>query len=268
MKIVGVVQARTGSTRLPRKILLPAGGRPLLQRMLERVLEAKELDAVVVATTRLGSDSSIRALSDALGIGCISGDESDLLDRHLQAARVTDAEAVVKIPSDCPLIDPRVIDQVVGFYRRHSRDYDFVSNLHPASWPDGNDVEVLPRRILEVAWAEARRPFQREHTTPFVWDQPGRFRIGNVRWETGLDLAATHRLTLDYEEDYRVIAAVFEALHRPDRPVFSVEEIVAFLDANPELRALNARHAGTAWTDHHVGELRTLGGPALPGEGA
>jgi spore coat polysaccharide biosynthesis protein SpsF len=259
VKVVAVIQARTGSTRLPRKVLMPAGGRPLLQRMLERVQEARELDAVVVATTRLGGDASIRALSDAIGIDCISGDANDLLDRHLQAARATDADAVVKIPSDCPLVDPRVIDQVVGFFRRQRSRYDFVSNLHPPSWPDGNDVEVIPRAILEHAWAEARRPFQREHTTPFLWDQPERFRIGNVRWDAGVDLSATHRLTLDYEEDYRVIATVFEALHQPKAPPFSVEEIVRFLDTHPEVKAINARYAGTAWTDHHLGDLRTLG---------
>jgi spore coat polysaccharide biosynthesis protein SpsF len=258
VKVVGVIQARTGSTRLPGKVLMPLGGRPLLQRMLERVQESRELDALVVATTRLAADSSIRSLCDALGVDCISGDASDLLDRHLQAARATDAEAIVKIPSDCPLIDPRVIDRVVGFFRAHSPSLDFVSNLYPPSWPDGNDVEVLRRETLEIAWAEAKRPFQREHTTPFVWDQPERFRLGNVTWDAGVDLSASHRLTLDYLEDYQVIATVFGALHRPGGPLFGVEEIVAFLDGNPEVHAINARHSGTGWVDQHVGELRTM----------
>jgi spore coat polysaccharide biosynthesis protein SpsF len=257
VRIVGVIQARTGSARLPRKVLMPAGGRPLLQRMIERVLEARELDAVIVATTRLSSDSSIRALSDAIGIECISGDASDLLDRHLQAARALDADVVVKIPSDCPLVDPRVIDQVVSFFRRNRHRYDFVSNLHPPSWPAGNDVEVIPREILEIAGAEARRPFQREHTTPFIWDQPERFRVGNVRWDAGVDLSARYRLALEYEEDYRVVAAVFEALHRPKGPPFGVEEIVNFLDEHPSVRSINARHLGSDWMDDHATELRT-----------
>ena len=118
MKIVAVIQARTGSTRLPGKVLLPLAGRPLLERMLDRVMAATQLDEVVVATTRLPSDEPIRALCAEIGARCTSGDPDDLLDRHLQAARETGADAVVKIPSDCPLIDPAAIDETVTVFRK------------------------------------------------------------------------------------------------------------------------------------------------------
>jgi len=113
--------------------------------------------------------------------------------------------------------------------------------------------------VLETAWCEATRGFEREHTTPFIWDQPQRFPIANVS-ATGADLSADYRLTLDYVEDHQLIAAVFEGLHRPEpgAPPFSVEEIVAFLDQHPELRALNARHLGQSWMSRHVHELRTM----------
>jgi spore coat polysaccharide biosynthesis protein SpsF len=259
VRIVGVVQARLGSTRLPGKILLSAAGRPLLERMLERVLVARELDDVVVATTRVASDGTIRDLCARLGVPCVSGDEHDLISRHLLAARRVGADAVAKLPSDCPLIDPAVIDEVVGTYRSRHPRYSFVSNLHPPTWPDGNDVEVMSVAALEDADREATLPFQREHTTPFIWDRPERFPQLNVAWSTGADLSATHRLTLDYPEDYAVICAVFEALHRPSSlgAPFGVEEVVAFLDAHPEIAALNARHAGTVWTQRHEHELRT-----------
>ncbi|HUK62611.1 MAG TPA: glycosyltransferase family protein [Dongiaceae bacterium] len=256
MRIVAVIQARTGSSRLPGKVLLPLGGRSVLERMIERVRAARQLDAVVVATTILPTDDPIRVLAAEMGVTCVSGDPTDLLDRHLAAARATAAEAVVKIPSDCPLIDPRVIDEVVGFYRSREGRLAFVSNLHPPTWPDGNDVEVMSLEVLETAWCEATQGFEREHTTPFIWDHPERFPIANVTapW----DLSASHRLTLDYQEDYQVIAAVFGALYRPGAPPFTVEEIVAFLDAHPEVRAVNERHLGQSWMSRHLHELRTM----------
>jgi spore coat polysaccharide biosynthesis protein SpsF len=277
VKVVAVVQARTGSSRLPGKVLLPLGGWPLLARMLERVRASRELDEVVVATTTLASDEPIRALATSVGVPCVSGHATDLLDRHRAAARFASADAVVKIPSDCPLIDPRVIDDVVGFYRANAERFDYVGNLHPQSWPDGNDVEVMSRDALETAWREAERPFQREHTTPFLWDQPARFRIGNVLapWcraagvPEGMtvpgDLSASHRLTLDYREDYDLIAAVFTALHRPGEAPFTVEAIVYYLDAHPEVRALNARYGGDSWMVRHAHELATMG-PAKTSE--
>ena len=272
LKIVGVIQARVGSTRLPGKVLLPLGGRPVLERMLARVTHAEELDDVIVATTRLAADDSIRRLAAACRVPCISGDPYDLVDRHLLAARATGADAIVKIPSDCPLIDPAVIDQTVGFFRANADRYAYVSNLHPPSWPDGNDVEVIRLDALEATAREATRPFEREHTTPFIWDQPERFALGNVTWSTGQDLSSTMRLTLDYEEDYQLIAAVFEALHRNDSAgavgaivaPFGVGAIVDYIERHPEVRALNAAYAGQSWMQSHAAELRTLGGTARP----
>ena len=261
MRVVGIIQARTGSTRLPRKVLLPVGGRPALERMIERVRASAELDEVVIATTQLPADEPIRALAAAVGVPCTSGHPTDLLDRHLQAAREASADVVVKIPSDCPLIDPRVIDEVVSFFRRHRGRFDYVSNLHPASWPDGNDVEVMSVVALVQAWKQATRDFEREHTTPFIWDQPERFRVGNVTastWTDRPDLANTHRLTLDYAEDHQVIAAVFEALQRPTGGPFTVEQIVTFLDEHPEIRAINQCHGGTSWMTKHASQLKTV----------
>src|SRR5262249_33030644 len=156
----------------------------------------------------------VRDLCAKLRLRCYSGHPTDLLDRHLHAARLCDADAVVKIPSDCPLIDPRIVDRVVRTWREQRDRWDFVSNLHPATYPDGNDVEIVGLDDLELAWREAKQSHEREHTTPFFWDQPGRFRIGNVRWETGLDYSMTHRLTVDYPADYQLVHAVFDALYQ------------------------------------------------------
>jgi spore coat polysaccharide biosynthesis protein SpsF len=258
MRILVVVQARLSSTRLPGKVLLPVAGAPLLMRQLERIRAAATPFELVVATTDQPEDERIRALCRERRIDCFSGHPTDLLDRHYRAAREREADVVVKIPSDCPLIDPAAVDSVLGTYAADPGRYDFVSNLHPASYPDGNDVEVMPFAVLETAWREARRPHEREHTTPFLWDQPERFRIGNVRWPTGLDLSMTHRFTIDYPEDYALVSAVFDALWTPAKPIFGLAEIFDLLAERPGLLALNARYAGVNWYRQHLDELRTV----------
>jgi spore coat polysaccharide biosynthesis protein SpsF len=256
-RVVTVIQARAGSTRLPGKVLLPLLGKPLLLRIVERVQAAKLAGTLVVATSSDVADDTIEALCRAGGLLCFRGHPTDLLDRHYRVARQFGAEAVVKIPSDCPLIDPAVVDRVLEVYLRNCSEYDYVSNLHPASYPDGNDVEVMRMAALEEAWAMARRGFEREHTTPFLWENPARFHLANVAWEAGLDLSMTHRWTIDYKEDYQFILAVYEALY-PTNPLFGLADILGLLESRPELPAINARYAGVNWYRHHLGELRTV----------
>jgi len=256
-RILIVVQARMGSSRLPGKVLLPLAGQPLLVRMAERVQRAQLAGAVVVATTTAPADDAVAACCAAHGLECFRGDALDLLDRHYRAARHYGADVVLKIPSDCPLIDPAVIDQVLGFYVANAGRYDFVSNLHPATFPDGNDVEIMPMTALETAWREARRPLEREHTTPFFWENPGRFRLGNMAWAGGRDYSMTHRWTIDYPEDYAFISAVYEALH-PAKPGFGLEDILHLLAERPDIAALNAHLAGVNWYRNHLDELTTV----------
>lgn len=258
MKIAIVIQSRTGSSRLPGKILMPLAGAPLLARMVERVRAAAVPAEVMVATTTDASDDPVAALCAAIDTPCFRGHPTDLLDRHYQAGRAVNADVVVKIPSDCPLIDPGVIERVIGFYLAHAGEYDFVSNLHPATYPDGNDVEVMPMAALETAWREASSPMQREHTTPFLWDQPARFRVGNVAWETGLDYSMSHRWTIDYQADYDFIRAVYDALYTPERPIFGLTDVLALLDLQPGIHAINASLAGVNWYRHHRDELTTV----------
>jgi spore coat polysaccharide biosynthesis protein SpsF len=262
MNTVIIVQARTGSSRLPNKVMLPVGGRPLLQRMLERVTAASTPSTVVVATTMDSADIPVVQLCGSLTIPCYKGHPTDLLDRHYQAARPYRPDVVVKIPSDCPLIDPAVIDRVLTFYRDHQHDFDFVSNLHPATYPDGNDVEVIPFPILEEAWRNAWKNFEREHTTPFIWERPQRFRIGNVAWETGLDYSMTHRWTIDYPEDYQFITAVYEQLSPDGSSLFTLNDILELLAARPDIHRINARYAGVNWYRHHLNDLTTVSATA------
>ena len=255
--VVTVVQARTGSTRLPGKVLLPLLGQPLLLRLVERLHSAQFAGVVVVATTTDLIDDPIEALCFAENIPCFRGHPTDLLDRHYRVTQWLEADVVVKIPSDCPLIDPQIVDRVIGHFLHRPDRFDYVSNLHPASYPDGNDVEVFTMSALQTAWSEARRGFEREHTTPFFWERPDRFRIGNVAWERGRNFSMSHRWTLDYQEDYEFIRAVFEALY-PRNPRFGLYDVLQLLDRRPDLMAINEHYVGVNWYRSHLHELKTI----------
>ena len=257
LNVVTIVQARTDSSRLPGKVLLPLMGKPVLARMLERLQAAKLTGAIVVATTTDRGDDSIEALCNAEDYPCFRGHPIDLLDRHYRTAQWLEADVVVKIPSDCPLIDPQIIDQVIDAYLQRAGQVDYVSNLHPATFPDGNDVEVMSFEALKTAWTEAVLGFEREHTTPFLWERPARFRLGNVAWNTGHDYSMTHRWTLDYRDDYVLISAIFEALY-PAKRLFGIDDILALLARRPDLLYINSRYAGVNWYRHHLHELSSI----------
>lgn len=262
MNIVVIVQARTGSTRFPGKVMKKIAGKTLLELQMERILSAKLPSNVVVATTFLEEDNIIEQLCEENHYYCFRGHPTDLLDRHFKAATAFHADVAVKIPSDCPLIDPDIIDKVIGFYLENIDTYDFVSNLHPPSYPDGNDVEMIPIHILRAAWFEAEKSYEIEHTTPFIWDNPKRFRIGNVAWETGLDNSLSHRFTIDYQEDYEFIKAIYEELYDGGK-IFGLNEILDLLNRKPEIMKLNQNYVGVNWYRNNLNDLKTITHPKM-----
>ena len=257
LNILTVIQARMGSTRLPGKVLLPLADEHLLVREYERVAAAEHSGTIVIAVTEEKDDEELVRICNKKKILCFRGDSKDLLDRHYKAAIRFNADVVVKIPSDCPLIDPQVIDKVIMYYINNCNKYDFVSNMHPATYPDGNDVEVMSFNTLETAWRNAKRLFEREHTTPFIWENSDHFRIGNVVWETGFDYSMTHRFTIDYKEDYDFIKAVYDELY-PVKSYFGLNDILNLLDEKPELKKINEKYAGVNWYRNHLDELKTV----------
>ncbi len=223
--------------------------------MVERVQRAKLAGTIVVATTTEAGDDVIEELCGKEGLNCYRGSKDDLLDRHYQAGLLHQADAVVKIPSDCPLIDSAVIDKVLQYYL--DTDFDFVSNLHPATYPDGNDVEVMRWSTIAKAWKEATKTMEREHTTPYIWENPELFTIGNVAWETGLDYSMSDRWTIDYPEDFTFIKTVYEHLY-PTDPAFNLQDIVHLTRQNPDIYAINNQYAGVNWYRNHLDELKTI----------
>ncbi len=255
--IVIVVQARMSSSRLPGKAMMPVLGQSLLARMIERLRMSYYQATIVIATSTDTSDDLIEQEAAAIEVPCYRGSMDNLLDRHYQAALLHRADVVLKIPSDCPLIDPRIIDQVLDFFFDHRGAYDYVSNLHPATLPDGNDVEVMTMDCLERTWKEASRPLELEHTTPYIWENPEQFRIANVPWGTGLNFSMSHRFTIDYPEDYEFICSVYQKLY-PRRKNFSCNDILQLLENDPRIYEINARYAGVNWYRNHLQELKTI----------
>ncbi len=256
-RIVIVVQARMSSSRLPGKVMLPVLGKSLLNRMTERLQMIRHNAQLIIATSTETTDDIIEKEAFNINIPCYRGSLNNLLDRHYQAAKELNADIILKIPSDCPLIDPRIIDDGLDFYFKHEGRYDYVSNLHPASFPDGNDVEIMTMDCLEKTQREATRILELEHTTPYIWENPDKFRIGNYLWRSGKDYSMSHRFTIDYEADYLFIKRVFEELYSKKNN-FSCGDILNLLEGQPEIYQINAKYAGVNWYRNHLNELKTI----------
>lgn len=236
MKVLGVLQARVSSTRLPGKVLRPLLGRPMIARQIERLHRARTLDALVLATSTDPSDDALARWAEDAGVPVHRGSLDDVLDRFVSAARPYAPQHVARLTGDCPLADPAVIDAVVARHLRCGADY--TSNTIEPTWPDGLDVEVMTMAALEIAAREATAPYQREHVTQFIVRQPGRFRLESVRADT--DLSGL-RWTVDEPADFELVEAIYAALY-PANPAFGTADILAFLQHNPQWITHNTQH--------------------------
>lgn len=234
--ILGILQARASSTRLPGKVLRPVLGKPMLELQIERLLRAQRLDLLVLATSIDSSDDPIEALGARLGIECSRGSLDDVLDRFQQAAQRHAPEYVVRLTGDCPLADPELIDRVVDFCL--AGGFDYASNTLEPTFPDGLDAEVMRASALAAAACEARLPSQREHVTPFIYAHPQRFRLGSYR---STDDRSHMRWTVDDIDDLEFVDGIYRALY-PENPAFTTDDVVSYLAAHPEIASLNSRH--------------------------
>lgn len=240
---VAVVQARMSSTRLPGKVLLRTCGKPLLQHLIERAGHCPLIDRLVVATSTDASDDPLQALCAELGVPCHRGSLNDVLDRFMGAVRPFTPGWVVRLTGDCPLIDPDVISQVISAAREPGVDY--ASNALAPTFPDGLDVECMRAEVLEQAWREACKLSEREHVTPFIHTQPGRFALRQVQCDS--DLSAL-RWTVDEASDFVFVSQVFEHLY-PVQPDFRMNDVLELLRREPRLAGINTafeRNAGYA----------------------
>lgn len=236
-RVIAIIQARMGSSRLPGKVLMDIAGIPMLQWVVDRVRLSKKIDEVVIATTDASGDEQVVEYCVRQGIAVTRGSQQDVLDRYYQAAVKFDAEVVVRVTADCPVIDPQVIDHTIQ--RFLEEQVDFAANRLPPPWkrtyPIGLDTEVCTFAGLQRAWQEATESFEREHVMPYFYDQEGRFKIllvnhdpdyGHLRW------------TVDTAQDLELVQKIIA--HFGGRVDFTWYEILAFVQEHPELSQINA----------------------------
>lgn len=231
-----IVQARMSSTRLPGKVLLEVNGKPLLEYQIERLKRCREADRVIIATTVNPSDSPIVDLCERMECDYIRGPEDDVLSRYRMAADKFGAGIVVRVTSDCPLIDPVIIDKVISFYKNKRDAFDYVSNSIKRTYPRGMDCEVFSTKCLEQIDSEAASPHEREHVTPAIYNNPGRFKLGSVVNEMDL---SNHRWTVDTKEDFELIRRILSTLYL-DKPEFTMADCVGLIAEHPDWMAINS----------------------------
>ena len=218
--ILAVLQARTGSTRLPGKVMKPILGVPMIGRQIERLNRCERLERLVVATSRDPSDDALAGYVEALGVRVFRGALNDVLGRVLGAAIANGpAEHVVRLTADCPLADPQVIDDCARLHLERGADY--TSNTLERTYADGLDVEVATIEALTAAARAARDPYEREHVTPYLYRRPERFAIAQLTQGAN---RADRRWTVDTAEDFEFVSRVFYMLY-PTNPAFGQAEV-------------------------------------------
>ncbi len=231
-KTTAIIQARMSSLRLPGKVLMEVMGRPLLSYQIERLRFSKRIDDIIIATTINNEDDPVSKLSQKEGLMVYRGSEDDVLDRYYQTAKECNAEHIMRLTADCPLIDPEVCDQITKFYFNSKFDYVHTGK----TFAEGLDCEVFSFIALEKAWKNAQQKSEREHVTLYFRNHPELFKCDKLEHETD---DSKYRITVDQEEDYLVVKAIIENLYNRNNKYLKIEEIKSFLEANPNVFVIN-----------------------------
>lgn len=236
MKIIAIIQARTGSTRLPGKVLLKINSKSVLEHVVGRVMRSRLISKTIVATTIEDEDLQIVKICALKKIPVFCGSMNDVLDRYYQAARLHNPDQIVRITSDCPLIDSEIIDLIIKKHLETRADYT-ANTLLKETYPDGEDVEIFTMASLKKAWGEARLSSEREHVTPYIRNHPEKFKLNNVKNSENLN---DKRWTLDNPEDFKFIKKIYSFLYQ-ENPNFGMPEILKLLKRHPRLELINNR---------------------------
>ena len=224
--IIAVIQARMGSRRLPGKVLMPIVGKPMLWHIVNRLKYSKLIDHIIIATTTKKKDAPIRIMAQKNNFPYYAGSEEDLLDRFYQASKTFRPDGVLRVTADCPLVDPKITDNLIDFFLKNKEKYEYVSNARPeSSFPHGLDVEVISFALLKRLWKEVEGQFNREWFTPIIFKNPQRFKIFCMK--NNIDLSHI-RLTVDYPEDLELVRYIYQNLYS-DKACFYLRDIINLL---------------------------------------
>ncbi len=233
LKTTAIIQARIGSTRLPKKIFLPLSGKPILWHVYQRVKRSKMINDVIIATTDLPEDDLVENFCIENKINFFRGSSDNVLSRYYFAAKQFQSEIIVRITSDCPMIDSNIIDEIIKLFLVENADY--ASNVLERTFPRGYDTEVFSFNALEKTFFEAKQNFEREHVTPFIYNHPEIFKL--VSYKTDKHYSSL-RLTIDTQEDYNLIKIIFDSLFGVNN-FFGLNDVINFLKTKPELLKIN-----------------------------
>ena len=233
MKITAIIQARMGSSRLPGKVLKPLLGQSVLSHVIHRVQQVKRINEIVIATTDKGEDEVIVEEALNCGVQISRGSEDDVLSRYYHAADKFGADVIVRITSDCPLIDPEISNNVIEKYLTSNVDY--CSNTQTRSFPRGLDTEVFSFSSLHKAFWNAKKDYEREHVTPYLYLNPQQFKI--AQFVNEIDYSH-YRWTLDTPEDWELISKIYEKLHSAGS-IFHWMDAIRLMERYPELADIN-----------------------------
>lgn len=236
-RIVAIIQARMGSSRLPGKVLMEISGKPILWHVVNRLRDCRFLDQIVIATSVDKKDDAIEKFCKDNDISYYRGNEADVLDRYYQTAKDYDADIIARITADCPLIDPKIVDRVITGYFENMTNFDGASNIVNRRYPRGLDVEVVSFSSLERCWEEADKDYQKEHVTPYIYEHPEIFKIYSIESKNNEDLSCL-RWTVDEEADLQFVREIYKRLHKP-RKLFLMDDVLQVLKKEPYLGRIN-----------------------------
>tara|TARA_B100000214_G_C23946086_1_gene618070 strand:- start:67 stop:876 length:810 start_codon:yes stop_codon:yes gene_type:complete len=255
MKFICIIQARIASSRLLGKILLPGHNKSLLEHLVERLKKSKQINKIVVATSTNKEDDIIDEFCKTKKITIFRGHPNNLLSRYFNCAKFFKAKNIIRITSDCPLMDYRLVDKLIKKYLTY-KEIDYLSNVHPPSFPDGFDIEIFNFKVLKNSFNNAKKKYEKEHVTPYIWDNPKKFKIYNYSISKRKKYYEKYRLTLDYKEDYYLIWNIFKYLYSKYK-YFSFNQIIKFLEKNPKF-IINKKFIKVNWYGSYVKNLKTI----------
>jgi len=244
MQVSAIIQVRMGSTRLPGKVMKKLNGISLLECQLNQLQYCRLLDQIIIATTTNPEDNIIEKFAHSKDIQCFRGSSLDVLDRYFQCAKKFNLKHIARITSDCPLIDPTIVDQTIEIYNKET--YDYVNNFYKRSFPSGTEVEIISFNTLEKTWKEAKKPSEREHVTPYIYNNPMKFKIGKLEYKKNI---SNLHWAVDRIEDLKLVKTLYQKINK--KPIL-LDDILNLIKKDPSLLEINKN------TNPHEGYIKSL----------